>query len=153
VVMPEPYRSFAALIGDGCPAGPPSYGLVPLRQAASCGWRGGDGLARLARPFRLTSPEIWEDGEPPPEPGITRDRVWDGTLLLGHDGCGMYPTLVVTGAHRGHIWNVTDVGAQPLPRRCSQCRPPGRTRRSPYLGFAVRSSPGRPGSRTTSPRT
>jgi hypothetical protein len=24
MVLPEPYRSFAALIGDGCPAGPPS---------------------------------------------------------------------------------------------------------------------------------
>ena len=46
VVLPEPYRSFAALIGDGCRAGPPSYGLVPLHQAwtatrtASPSWHG-----------------------------------------------------------------------------------------------------------------
>jgi hypothetical protein len=116
VVLPEPYRSFAALVGDGCLAGPPCYGLVPLRQAATRGWGGGDGLARLARPFPLTSAWIWEDGEPPHEPGITRDQAWDGTLLLGHDGCDMYWTLVVAGAHRGHIWNVTDVGAQPFGR-------------------------------------
>ena len=29
---------------------------------------------------------------------------------------GMYWTLVATGAHRGHIWNVTDAGAQPSGR-------------------------------------
>ncbi len=116
VVLPEPYRSFAALIGDGCLAGPPHYGLVPLRQGGCHGWHGGPGLARLARPFPLTSAWIWEDGEPPPDPGITRDQVWDGALLLGHDGCGAYWTLVVTGTHRGHIWNVTDVGAQPFGR-------------------------------------
>jgi hypothetical protein len=115
VVLPEPYRSFAALIGDGCRAGPPYYGLVPLHQAGGRDPYGEPGLARLARPFPLTSAWIW-DNEPPPDQGITRDQVWDGALLLGHDGCGMYWTLVVTGTHRGHIWQKVDVGAQPFGR-------------------------------------
>ena len=40
--------------------------------------------------------------------------MWDGALLLGDDGCAMYWPLVVTGTHRGQVWNVTDVGAQPF---------------------------------------
>lgn len=57
VVLPEPYRSFAALIGDGCLAGAPQYGLVPLHQAGcrdpygepgARRERDGDGLAALA---------------------------------------------------------------------------------------------------------
>ncbi len=61
---------------------------MPLRQAGRHGWPGGDGLARLARPFPLTCAWIWEEGEPPPDPGITRNQVW----------------------------NVTDAGAQPFGR-------------------------------------
>jgi hypothetical protein len=89
---------------------------VPPRQAADHGWPGGTGLARLARPFPLTSAWIWEDAAPPPAPGITPDQAWDGALLLGDDGCGMYWMLVVTGIHRSHVWNVTDVGAQSFGR-------------------------------------
>ena len=40
--------------------------------------------------------------------------MWDGALLLGDDGCAMYWPLVVTGTHRGQVWNVTDAGAQPF---------------------------------------
>lgn len=120
VVLPEPYRGFVALVGDGCPAGPPAYGLMPLRRSGDCdcdcGWEGGDGPERLARPFPLTSPWIWENEDAPPEPGISLDQVWDGMLLLGHDGCGLYWTLVVTGAHRGHVWTIADVGTQPFGR-------------------------------------
>ncbi len=44
--------------------------------------------------------------------------VGDGTLVLGHDGCGMYWHLVITGPERGQVWQITDVGAQPCaPRR------------------------------------
>ncbi len=32
--------------------------------------------------------------------------------MLGTDGCGMYWHLVVTGPHRGHIWNIS--GKAPL---------------------------------------
>jgi len=69
--------------------------------------RGGPALARLARPFPLTRAWIWEDGEAAPDQGITRNQVWDGALLLGHDGCGMYWTLVVTGTHRGQTFSIT----------------------------------------------
>lgn len=45
-----------------------------------------------------------------------RGQVWDGALFLGDDGCGMYWALIVTGAQRGYVWNICDVGAQPFGR-------------------------------------
>jgi hypothetical protein len=35
---------------------------------------------------------------------------------LGTDGDSMYWVLVVTGEHRGHVWNIADGGAQPFGR-------------------------------------
>lgn len=115
VTLPEPYRSFVALVGNGCRSGPPRYGLLPLVNDEDCHWAGAS-PGRLARPFPLRRTWIWEDDQPPPAPGVTLDMVSNGILLLGHDGCGMYWMLVVTGEHRGQVWNIADVGAQPFGR-------------------------------------
>ncbi len=116
VVLPEPYRSFVAEVGDGCPDGPPHYGLVPLGHSP-------DGLGpgtptALARPFPLNRAWIWEDDpRPEKERRHLHDAVFsDGSLWLGTDGCAMHWALVVTGPHRGGIWQITDVGAQPYGR-------------------------------------
>jgi hypothetical protein len=115
-VLPDPYRSFAALVGNGCCSGPPAYGLVPLRSdPKDCPWTPADST-RLARPFPLTRPWIWEGGDAPPLAEVTFSTLGNGILFLGHDGCGSYWMLVVTGAHRGQVWNITDVGAQPFGR-------------------------------------
>ncbi|MGW0561819.1 hypothetical protein ACWDZ4_14680 [Streptomyces sp. NPDC003016] len=37
-----------------------------------------------------------------------------GSVVLGTDGCGMYWRLVVTGPHRGHVWNNSGEGAAPF---------------------------------------
>jgi hypothetical protein len=43
------------------------------------------------------------------------DPVYDhGSLVSGTDGCAMYWHLIVTGPHRGHVWQITEVGAQPF---------------------------------------
>jgi hypothetical protein len=48
---------------------------------------------------------------------VTVDDVFDsGVLPLGTDGCGLHRVLVVSGAHRGHVWQLTDVGAAPFGR-------------------------------------
>ncbi|MET8301155.1 hypothetical protein [Micromonospora sp. NPDC005211] len=38
----------------------------------------------------------------------------DGSVVLGTDGCGMYWLLIVTGLHRGHVWNISSEGAMPF---------------------------------------
>jgi hypothetical protein len=115
VVLPEPYRSFVAELSDGSDKGPPDYGLVPLAALPS-DW--GDDRPRrdLAKPFPLTEAWLWEEDDRSEEEldTLIGSVVDHGTVVLGTDGCGMYWHLVVTGPHRGHIWNITDVGAVPF---------------------------------------
>ncbi|MER5475826.1 SMI1/KNR4 family protein [Streptomyces sp. NPDC002734] len=115
VVLPEPYRSFVAEVTDGSAQGPPDYGLVPLAELPA-DWGEGRPPRDLAQPFPLTEAWLWEeDDRPQEELDALFGPVFDhGTVVLGTDGCGMYWHLVVTGPHRGHIWNVTDVGALPF---------------------------------------
>ena len=43
------------------------------------------------------------------------DAVYNhGSLVFGTDACTMYWHLIVTGPHRGHVWQIVDVRAQPL---------------------------------------
>lgn len=107
IVLPEPYRSFVATVGNGCADGPPLYGLVRLDPAVV--------PDRLARRFPLTAAWVWED-EPDADPDRIDAVLRDGLLRLGHDGCGIDWALVVTGEHRGQVWQLTDVGAQPYGR-------------------------------------
>ncbi|MGI5200528.1 SMI1/KNR4 family protein [Spirillospora sp. CA-108201] len=117
IVLPEPYRTFVAEICDGSRSGPPDYGLVPLADLPADG--GADRPERLlSRPFPLTEAWLWEDDDDlrsQEEFDAALEPVFDhGSIVLGTDGCAMYWHLVVTGPHRGHIWNLTDVGAQPF---------------------------------------
>jgi hypothetical protein len=103
IVLPEPYRTFVSEITDGATAGPPDYGMVKLGSPPPA-WQERD----LTKPFPLTERP---DGELRPllEPVYNH-----GSLVLGTDGCAMYWHLIVTGPHRGQVWHITDVGAQPF---------------------------------------
>ncbi|MFJ9848042.1 SMI1/KNR4 family protein [Streptomyces sp. NPDC101150] len=124
ITLPEPYRTFVADIADGCPEGPPDYGLVPLA-ALPGDWSGKPADRALDAPFPLTEAWLWEDdprpavGVPPALAGGEIDplaaAVFDhGSVVLGTDGCGMYWHLIVSGAHRGHIWLICGEGAAPF---------------------------------------
>jgi hypothetical protein len=115
IVLPEPYRTFVAEISDGSTAGPPHYGLLPLAEHPR-DWGPNSRTRDLAKPFPLTEAWIWEnDPRSYEETEALTDLVFDhGSVILGTDGCGMNWHLVVSGPHRGHIWNICDVGACPF---------------------------------------
>jgi len=114
VVLPEPYRSFVATISNGSAAGPPDYGLLELGVLPAY-WGAGRPDRHLTMPFPLSAPWIWEGGEGPEPDEEELVPVYDhGSLVLGTDGCGMYWHLIITGAHRGHIWLIDEAGAMPF---------------------------------------
>ncbi|MGA5823365.1 SMI1/KNR4 family protein [Kitasatospora sp. NPDC094028] len=115
VLLPEPYRTFVAEITDGSYAGPPDYGLVGLAELPS-DWGDGRPERDLGQPFPLTSMWLWEeDSRPFEEIDPIIEQVFNhGSIVLGTDGCGMYWHLIVTGPHRGHIWNISGEGATPF---------------------------------------
>jgi hypothetical protein len=115
IVVPEPYRTFVAEISDGSFTGPPDFGLVGLAQTPA-DWGSGRPERCLAQPFPLTRMWIWEDDpQSDEEIGPLIEKVTDhGSIVLGTDGCGMYWHLIVTGEHRGHIWNINGEGAMPF---------------------------------------
>ncbi|MGW0212505.1 SMI1/KNR4 family protein [Streptomyces sp. NPDC003233] len=108
VMLPEPYRTFVAEVTDGSYQGPPEYGLVGLVE--------GGAKQKLAEPFPLSGAWLWEEDEGPYEdPDAVIEQVGrDGSLMLGTDGCGMDWHLIVTGPHRGQIWQITGEGAFPF---------------------------------------
>ncbi|MFE6030291.1 SMI1/KNR4 family protein [Streptomyces niveus] len=116
VVLPEPYRTLVAEICDGSGEGPADVdGLIPLTSLPG-DWGPDDGQRAPEKAFPLTAAWVWED-DPRPyeeiEPLI--DEVSnDGSVVLGTDGCGLYWHLIVTGAQRGRVWAVSDVGAAPF---------------------------------------
>lgn len=115
IMLPEPYRTLIAEIADGSSSGPPDYGLLGVAEMPD-DWGDDRPVRELAAPFPLTEAWLWEEGPRPPgavEPLLS--SVFDhGSIVLGTDGCGMYWHLIVTGPHRGHIWNITGEGAQPF---------------------------------------
>ncbi|MEV6929773.1 SMI1/KNR4 family protein [Dactylosporangium sp. NPDC051485] len=115
IVLPEPYRTLVAEITDGSFSGPPDYGLLSVAEVPD-DW-GDDRLARiLSLDFPLTEAWLWEeDPRPYEELQPLLDPVfYHGSIVLGTDGCGMYWHLIVTGPHRGHIWNISGEGAVPF---------------------------------------
>src|SRR5689334_18661513 len=114
VALPADYRSFLLHVGNGG-VGPPAYGLFPLgtieKHASAEERELWCSLRRLREPFPFTNYWVWEGGESSPEG--TENDLNKGTIRLGHDGCGLYWHLVVTGPDRGIVWQFADVGIQP----------------------------------------
>jgi hypothetical protein len=117
VSLPPEYRLFLTHIGNGG-AGPPAYGLRAL--GATEAWWADDQRAAwehfqaLRRPFPFAQPWCWAD-EAAPDPARLA-AVYDGSLYLGTDGCGLDWALVVTGPQRGYVWQLSEEGVLP-------CRP------------------------------
>ncbi|WP_418956359.1 SMI1/KNR4 family protein [Streptomyces tritici] len=111
IVLPEPYRTYVAEIGDGW-----AGGVVPLaEQPADFPTPAAD--RDLAAPFPLAERWAWEDDEEHDEDewDALIDPVYDhGSIVLATDGCGLYWHLVVSGPQRGRVWCVADVGAAPF---------------------------------------
>ncbi|MEU6066807.1 SMI1/KNR4 family protein [Streptomyces sp. NPDC047082] len=113
IVLPEPYRSLVAEVTDGSYAGPPHDGLLGLGELPD-DWGGKAEERDLSLPFPLVEEWLWEGTEAERVDSALGPVFNHGSLVLGTDGCGMYWHLVVTGPHRGRIWNITDVGAAPF---------------------------------------
>ena len=98
VSLPPEYRLFLTHIGNGG-AGPPAYGLRAL--GATETWWADDQRAAwahfqaLRRPFPFAQSWCWADEEAPDPAQLA--AVYDGSLYLGTDGCGLDWALVVTG--------------------------------------------------------
>lgn len=116
IELPAPYRSFIAGIANGA-VGPPSYGLLGLGEADRMSVGPVD-PTDLARPFPLQDTWVWEGDAAAVEDEIEAARRF-GILPLGTDGDGMDFVLVVTGALRGEVWEITDVGAMSSARSFS----------------------------------
>jgi len=110
IALPEPYRTFVAEITDGSYQGPPEFGLLALGELPQVSQS--DRADRdLSKPFPLTEAWLWEEDDDEPD----LDAVFEhGSIVLGTDGCAMDWHLIVTGPHRGHVWQITDVGALPF---------------------------------------
>lgn len=119
IALPEEYRSFLLEVGDGG-EGPPYYGMLSLREQYEHDFPRylEDGYRDLlSRPFPHTEHWIWEAEEETPEVLERWERIGYGNLVIGHEGCGEYWTLIVTGPERGQMWSFADVGIQPCCRR------------------------------------
>ncbi|WP_328917439.1 MULTISPECIES: SMI1/KNR4 family protein [unclassified Streptomyces] len=76
--------------------------LDDLEDAArAAGEDGGDAAVRTAAAFRAAEDELY--------PAMTA-----GAIRLGHEGCGYYTWLVVTGEERGNLWSDPRASDQPL---------------------------------------
>jgi hypothetical protein len=119
VTLPDGYRNFLLLIGNGG-AGPPCYGCAKLGDAAAdmtpdekSYWTT---LPDIAKPFPFTNPWVWENGEESAEG--TTDQINHGSIYVGNDGCGQYWHLIVAGPERGNVWQFCGVGIVPtIPKR------------------------------------
>lgn len=115
VALPREYRRFLIEVGDGGD-GPPDGGLMALGAVPGDFHVAADELlARLREPFGETEAWIWEQEEEQDE--AREARVLQGALVLGTDGCGLYYLLIVTGAARGQMWMLADVGVTPMDPR------------------------------------
>ncbi|OJD14284.1 hypothetical protein AJ78_05362 [Emergomyces pasteurianus Ep9510] len=121
IILPEPYRTFVAEIANGCPDGPPHYGLESISTNYGDD-RNDPEEGRLALPFPLTRRWIWEDDPELPEgfPSSAVDEEGEadifgrGCLDLGTEGCGMHWYLIISGEQRGQIWHLAGEGAAPF---------------------------------------
>ncbi len=121
VRLPEDYRSFLTLAGNG--GAGPAYGLFKLGEMDDnfdyMEWQEEDGfVGRLSRPFPYTQP--WNDlqGMPGENAGLGEEAyeaqmaqfehryyaAVDGAVPICHLGCALRQWLVVSGVEAGYIW-------------------------------------------------
>jgi hypothetical protein len=105
---------------------------------------GRNGSYLLAAPHPLRRPGRPRPGFGPGRPG---HLIPPAAASLGDDELEHLQSRassVALDASGGAFWGVAGPGGRtgPLPRRCSQCHPPGRARRPPLPPSADRSSPG-----------
>ncbi len=113
VVLPEPYRTFVAEIGNGSSLGPAGDGgLQPLGRLPGS-WPD-LGPRQPGEPFSLQEAWVREDDEEggPEDPRI--DAAYNkGSVVLGSEDGRSFWLLPTTGPRRGEVWMVADVGAIP----------------------------------------
>lgn len=109
ITLPEGYCAFLLEVGnggvDGQPGPGPGYELLSLDDSIQHRLTNRDGLAA---PFPYThhwNPNLQEyPSFTAREEEIYRPEHIQGTLVLGHAGCGMHYRLVVSGQVRGSVW-------------------------------------------------
>lgn len=119
IELPDAYRAFITQVGNGG-SGSPEYGMYALgtTEAQLQQFRRPDqqDLTRITEPFPFTRFWVWEDGDVSLEG--TKEQIFNGSILLGTDGCGMDWRLIVTGPDRGIPWMICGEGIQPVcPKR------------------------------------
>ncbi|MFD7442993.1 SMI1/KNR4 family protein [Streptomyces sp. NPDC059909] len=132
--LPAEYRSFLLTVGAGG-AGPDYGLTTPLCEDGRWAWRGvglayegmSTAVSDAGMPFapdevqRLL--DAYDDEEPEPDDYPDQEefrrahRAWDdryeelydaqtaGSVFIGEQGCGYYSLLVITGEHRGTVWD------------------------------------------------
>lgn len=113
VVLPDPYRTFVATVANGSSLGPPEDGLLPL------GWLPPDSPFEdqdIAADFPLEEAWWWEEDErDADETASLVDAVFRrGSVVLGTGDGPCYWLLIVSGAQRGNVWQVSEAGAAPF---------------------------------------
>lgn len=110
--LPEDYRTFLKLIGNG--GAGPYYGLQTLEDSlfADLDRKKPDELVDPSAPFPLTEPWLIkfqgdEDNEDDADDflNLYYDPKWDaGLLRICNFGCGISINLIVNGGEHGNIW-------------------------------------------------
>ena len=106
VKLPQAYRMFLQRIGNGCKH---MFHRRRLNDLENCPHQA------LSEPFLLEKFWIWEDDERDSDAieADMQNKVYRGNIELINLGCGISYNLIITGNHRGEVWNFTDVGVQP----------------------------------------
>ena len=106
VKLPQAYRMFLQLVGNGCKRMLDGRRLNDLE---SCPQQ------ELSKPFLLEKFWVWEDDERDGDAieADMQNKVYRGNIELINLGCVNSYNLIITGNHQGEVWNFTDVGVQP----------------------------------------
>lgn len=99
IVLPEEYRDFILEMGDG--GAGPYYGIYTLQDAYKENkWFQ---LGDLKKDFPLT--EEWQNEDDEEDENAYPENLYDGCMMISHQGCGTWSFLIVSGPERGKVWN------------------------------------------------